>query len=493
MDSEDLERERGITIHAKNTAIRLRGRPHPPRRHARPRRLRRRGRARARHGRRGAAAGLRRRGRDAADALRAAQGARARPAPDPRRQQDRPRRSSAPPKCSTRSSTCSSTSAPTTRSSTSRWSTPRPRRRRASREADAPRTDLRPLLDTILEFVAAADRGHRGTAPVPGHDARLRRLRRPPRDRPRRARPPAPRRHRRARARARACRSRFRVTKLFGAYGLDRREIEEALAGDLVVIAGVDSIDIGDTICDPGHLERCRASRSTRRPCACASRSTTRRSRAARASSSPRARSASACAARRSATSRSGSSRPRAPTSSRSPGRGEMQIGVLIETMRREGYEFSVSRPEIILREVDGKSCEPVEDVVAEVPETAAGLGDGEALAAPRRACVAMEQRSGTTILQFVVPSRGLFGYRSEFLSDTRGEGILHRTVRDYEPCSRRSADAQRRRDRGHRAGRHHRRTRCGRSRSAAISSSGPGVALLRGPDRRPEPPRRTT
>jgi GTP-binding protein len=116
-------------------------------------------------------------------------------------------------------------------------------------------------------------------------------------------------------------------------------------------------------------------------------------------------------------------------------GRGEMQIGVLIETMRREGYEFSVSRPEIILREVDGKSCEPVEDVVAEVPETSAG-SVMEKLSQRRGRMTALEQRKGTTILQFIVPSRGLFGYRSEFLSDTRGEGILHRTVRDYEPFS---------------------------------------------------------
>jgi GTP-binding protein len=110
-----------------------------------------------------------------------------------------------------------------------------------------------------------------------------------------------------------------------------------------------------------------------------------------------------------------------------------MQIGVLIETMRREGYEFSVSRPEIILREVDGVRCEPVEDVVAEVPDQCAGTVM-EKLAARRGRLVSMEQRSGTAVLQYVVPSRGLFGYRSEFLSDTRGEGVLHRTVRGYDP-----------------------------------------------------------
>ena len=125
------------------------------------------------------------------------------------------------------------------------------------------------------------------------------------------------------------------------------------------------------------------------------------------------------------------------PTSSRDvfevAGRGELQISVLIETLRREGYELSVSRPEIILRERDGVRCEPVEDVVAEVPEGAAGCVM-EKLSARRGRMVSMETRQGRITLHFVVPSRGLFGYRSEFLSDTRGEGLLHRTVAGYEP-----------------------------------------------------------
>jgi GTP-binding protein len=101
--------------------------------------------------------------------------------------------------------------------------------------------------------------------------------------------------------------------------------------------------------------------------------------------------------------------------------------------MRREGYEFSVSRPEIITREVNGKTCEPVEDVVAEVPEACAGVVM-EKLSQRRGRLLSMEHRTGQVVLSFVVPSRGLFGYRSEFLSDTRGDGILHRTVRGFEP-----------------------------------------------------------
>jgi GTP-binding protein len=105
----------------------------------------------------------------------------------------------------------------------------------------------------------------------------------------------------------------------------------------------------------------------------------------------------------------------------------------VIETMRREGYEFSVSRPEIIAREIDGERCEPVEDVVIETPEEYAG-SVMEKLPQRRGRLVSMQQHGARTTLAFVVPSRGLFGYRTEFLTDTRGEGQLHRTVRGYEP-----------------------------------------------------------
>ena len=116
-------------------------------------------------------------------------------------------------------------------------------------------------------------------------------------------------------------------------------------------------------------------------------------------------------------------------------GRGELQIAVLIETLRREGYEFSVSRPEIIVREIDGQKCEPVEEVLIEVPEAFAG-SVMEKISARRGRMTQMEQRSGRTRLQFVVPSRSLFGYRTEFLTDSRGEGVLYRTVRGYEPLA---------------------------------------------------------
>ncbi len=114
-------------------------------------------------------------------------------------------------------------------------------------------------------------------------------------------------------------------------------------------------------------------------------------------------------------------------------GRGELQLAVLIETLRREGFEFAVSRPEIIVKTIDGQTCEPVEEVVIDVPETAAG-SVMEKLAQRKGRMDTMEHKGDRVHMRFIVPSRGLFGYRGEFLTDTRGEGILYRTVEGFEP-----------------------------------------------------------
>jgi GTP-binding protein len=225
----------------------------------------------------------------------------------------------------------------------------------------------------------------------------------------------------------------FRVTKLLGARGLTRVELDEAPAGDLAVIAGIDSIEVGDTICAPGTLEplpriaidpptvRVRFSVNSSPFAGRDGRYLTSRQihdrlqREALGNVSIRIEPSDT------------------PETFSVAGRGELQLAVLIETMRRDGYEFSVSRPEIIRREIEGKPCEPVEDVVAEVPE--AYLGSVmEKLSARRGRMVSLEHRDGRARLELIVPSRGLFGYRSEFLSDTRGDGVLHRTVRGYEP-----------------------------------------------------------
>ncbi len=113
-------------------------------------------------------------------------------------------------------------------------------------------------------------------------------------------------------------------------------------------------------------------------------------------------------------------------------GRGEMHLSILIETMRREGYEFAVSPPRVLMREIDGVLCEPIERVVVDVPEDASGAVIDKLL---RRKGELQEMTpSGNRMrLTFFVPSRGLFGYRNEFLTDTKGEGIMSSVFEKYE------------------------------------------------------------
>ena len=234
----------------------------------------------------------------------------------------------------------------------------------------------------------------------------------------------------------------FRVTKLFGTRGIERVELEEARAGDIVILAGVNKVQVGDTICDPDAIDplpRISIDPPTIRVDFQVNTSTF------------------AGREGRFVTSRQLAERLERETLSNVSiqvdsagrrdvftvaGRGELQISVLIETLRREGYEFAVSRPEIILREVDGRSCEPFEDVVIDVPDSCAG-SVMEKLSGRKGRMVAMEQQRGRARFEWVVPSRGLFGYRSEFLSDTRGEGVLYRSVSGYEPFA---GDLERRR-----------------------------------------------
>ena len=227
----------------------------------------------------------------------------------------------------------------------------------------------------------------------------------------------------------------FRVTKLFGSRGLRRVDLDAAGAGEIAVIAGVESIEIGDTVCDPQSPEalprihvdpptiRVRFTVNTSPFCGREGRFVTSRQigdrlrREALGNVSIRIEGTDAA------------------DTFEVAGRGELQIAILIETLRREGYEFAVSRPEVIRREIDGVVSEPVEDVVVEIPERCAG-SVMEKLSGRKGRMLSMEQRDGRVRLCFVVPSRGLFGYRGEFLTDTRGEGVLHRTVRGYEPLA---------------------------------------------------------
>ncbi len=114
-------------------------------------------------------------------------------------------------------------------------------------------------------------------------------------------------------------------------------------------------------------------------------------------------------------------------------GRGEMHLSILMETMRREGYEFSVSTPRVLTKEIDGKVCEPIERMIADVPEECMGAVI-EKMGRRKGDLVSMTPMGSRYRLEFLVPSRGLFGYRNEFLTDTRGEGIMSSILDSYAP-----------------------------------------------------------
>ena len=114
-------------------------------------------------------------------------------------------------------------------------------------------------------------------------------------------------------------------------------------------------------------------------------------------------------------------------------GRGEMHLSILMETMRREGYEFSVSTPRVLTKEIDGKICEPIERMVADVPEECMGSVI-EKMGHRKGDLLSMTPMGSRYRLEFLVPSRGLFGYRSEFLTDTKGEGIMSSVLDSYAP-----------------------------------------------------------
>lgn len=114
-------------------------------------------------------------------------------------------------------------------------------------------------------------------------------------------------------------------------------------------------------------------------------------------------------------------------------GRGEMHISILIENMRRDGYEMQVSMPRVLYKEINGQKCEPIERVAIDVPENCAG-SIINTLASRKGELTTMTNRNGRTKLEFLIPARGLFGYKSQFLTDTKGEGIMNSTFFEYQP-----------------------------------------------------------
>ena len=236
-------------------------------------------------------------------------------------------------------------------------------------------------------------------------------------------------------------RTNCKIANLYQIEGLERVPVATAKAGDIVVFSGIDGLNIGDTVCEPSKVEPVqfvKIEEPTVEMTFSVNDSpfagkegkfvTTRQLRdrlykellrdvSLRVSDTDSADSFRVC------------------------GRGEMHLSILIETMRREGYEFQVSTPKVLYREIDGVRHEPIERFVADVPEDMTGPVFS-AMGNRKGNLVQMTAIGNRMRLEFTVPSRGLFGYKSEFLTDTKGQGIMNTTFYSYEPYK---GDMQRR------------------------------------------------
>lgn len=224
-----------------------------------------------------------------------------------------------------------------------------------------------------------------------------------------------------------------KVTKIYTFHGLRRIEVEEASAGDVIALAGMEDVDIGETITDatdPTPLPFVTIEEPTLSMNFIVNNSpfagqegkyvTTRNlgerlARELRSNVSLRVEFTDS------------------PDAFKISGRGELHLAILIETMRREGYEFQVSAPEVIYKRIADVLCEPVEHVIIDVPDEYVGIVI-ENLGSRKGVMKNMISSQGNTRLEFIVPARGLLGFRSEFMTDTKGTGILHHNFHGYEP-----------------------------------------------------------
>ncbi|GAA8849253.1 translational GTPase TypA [Helicobacter pylori] len=226
-----------------------------------------------------------------------------------------------------------------------------------------------------------------------------------------------------------------RITKLIGFLGLARTEIENAYAGDIVAIAGFNAMDVGDSVVDPDnpmpldpmHLEEPTMSvyfAVNDSPLAgLEGKHVTANKLKDRLLKEMQTNIAMKC-------------EEMGEGKFKVSGRGELQITILAENLRREGFEFSISRPEVIIKEENGVKCEPFEHLVIDTPQDFSGAII-ERLGKRKAEMKAMNPMSdGYTRLEFEIPARGLIGYRSEFLTDTKGEGVMNHSFLEFRPFS---------------------------------------------------------
>ena len=225
-----------------------------------------------------------------------------------------------------------------------------------------------------------------------------------------------------------------KITKMFVNEGIKKKEVTEAYYGDIVTVAGCPEISIGDTICDPNHIDPL-PSIEIEKPTL---------SMNFMVNTSPFAGKTGKFVTSRHLRDRLMAELERnvgleveeLPSSDgfKVSGRGELHLSILIENMRREGYELGVSKPEVITKEIDGVLCEPYEKVIVNVPNDYSGTVISDI--SERKGTMELMQPAEDNYirLEFNVPTRGLIGYRSNFITNTKGEGIMVRSFDSYKP-----------------------------------------------------------
>jgi len=224
-----------------------------------------------------------------------------------------------------------------------------------------------------------------------------------------------------------------RITKLLGYQGLQQVEIEEAFAGDIVTIAGFEELGIGETLAsaeNPVALPYVAIDEPTLSMNFMVSNSPF----AGREGKFVTSRNIRDRLMKELRTNVSLRVEDTANTDTfKVSGRGELHLSILIENMRREGFEMSVSKPEVIMREIDGVRCEPMEYLTIDVPEEYQGTVI-ERLGTRKAEMVSMTPMDGTNRIEFIIPARGLIGFRTDFLTETRGTGVMNHTFHEYAP-----------------------------------------------------------
>jgi GTP-binding protein len=225
-----------------------------------------------------------------------------------------------------------------------------------------------------------------------------------------------------------------RIAKVYTHVGLNKEEVEVAKAGDIIEIAGIADIGIGETICDFNHPEKIDFV-DIDEPTVTMTFSVNNGPLAGREGEFVTSRHIRDRLFKE--LERNVSLRVKETAQADSfevAGRGELHLSVLIENMRREGFELLVSRPKVIIKEINGEKCEPIENLVVNVPDDCIGSVI-EKLGRRKAEMVNMEPaEAGHTRVEFKIPARGLIGYRSEFMTDTKGNGTMNHVFDSYEP-----------------------------------------------------------